>query len=140
MAEILVQLLYFAGCPNYDAARRALEEVIHEGSIEIPVQMVLVSSDEDAGFLRFVGSPTIRIDGQDIVPPPHDAPFAMACRIYRDEEGRVVGFPSREVMRAALRARRARELERFQRDEAQRTAAAILDAEAGGDAADPPTD
>lgn len=116
MAEIEIQLLYFAGCPNYDAARRALEDVIHEGSIEIPVQMVLVSSDEDAELLRFVGSPTIRIDGHEIVPPPPGAPYAMACRNYRDEEGRVVGFPTRSVMRAALRAARAPATEAFQGD------------------------
>jgi hypothetical protein len=43
-------------------------EVLTEDSFETPIQMISVNSTADAELLAFPGSPTIRIDGEDIYP------------------------------------------------------------------------
>jgi hypothetical protein len=66
-----------------------------------------VSSDDAAAAERFVGSPTIRIDGVD-VQPPRDEPAALTCRVYKRRDGRISPTPDpldvREAIREALRA------------------------------------
>jgi len=63
-----VELLYWDGDPSYMTARQRLVEVLTEDAFETPIQMIAVSSAEDMEFLAFPGSPTIRIDGEDIYP------------------------------------------------------------------------
>jgi hypothetical protein len=63
-----VELLYWDGDPSYMTARQRLVEVLTEDAFETAIQMIAVNSIEDAEFLSFPGSPTIRIDGQDIYP------------------------------------------------------------------------
>ncbi len=117
MADLRVELLAFEDCPHLEQARRDLESVLRKGIIETPIQVIFVASQEDAEFLGFQGSPTIRIQGEDVVPAP-ELPVALACRIYRDEEGRALGSPPIEAIRSAVDAHRRGKLEAFQRQEA----------------------
>lgn len=117
MADLRVELLAFEDCPHLEQARRDLESVLRKGIIETPIQVIFVASQEDAEFLGFQGSPTIRIQGEDVVPAP-ELPVALACRIYRDEEGRTLGSPPIEAIRSAVDAHRRGRLEAFQRQEA----------------------
>jgi hypothetical protein len=129
VADLLVQVLAVEDCPHLEQARRDLESVLHKGIIETPVQVVLVSSPEDAEFLGFQGSPTIRINGDDVVSQP-DLPIALGCRLYRDERGRPVGSPPIEAIRAAIDSHRRGRLEAFQREEAARVARFAREADA----------
>ena len=61
-----------------------------------------VQTDQDAEGERFVGSPTIRIDGRDLQ-PPGDEPMGLTCRIYRLRDGRVSPLPDRDDLRDRLR-------------------------------------
>src|SRR6266571_7873315 len=63
-----VELLYSDADPNYMTARQRLVEVLTEDAFETPIQMIAVNSAADAELLAFPGSPTIRIDGEDIYP------------------------------------------------------------------------
>jgi hypothetical protein len=65
-----VELLYWDGDPTYMTARQRLVEVLTEDAFETPIQMISVNSVQDAELLAFPGSPTIRIDGDDIYPEP----------------------------------------------------------------------
>jgi hypothetical protein len=49
----------------------------------------------------FVGSPTIRIDGRDVVDPGGQAP-ALNCRVYHRRDGRVSPTPDPEDLHDAL--------------------------------------
>jgi hypothetical protein len=129
VADLRVELLVVEDCPHASQARADLESVLGHGVIETPVQLVIVGSREDAEFLRFQGSPTIRIDGDDVVPQP-ELPVSLGCRLYRDAEGRAVGSPPAEAIRAAVEAHRRDRLEDFQRQEARLAAEAALAAEA----------
>jgi hypothetical protein len=131
MADLRVELLAVEDCPHMEQARRDLESVLHKGIIETPIQLIFVSGQDDAEFLGFQGSPTIRIQGEDVVPQP-ELPVAMACRMYRDAEGRVVGSPPIEAIRAAVDAHRRGKLQAFQREEAAKLAEFARQADAEG--------
>ena len=54
-----------------------------EGLDADAIESVEVESDEQAERERFPGSPTIRIDGVDVVPPGDGDPVGLTCRVYR---------------------------------------------------------
>ena len=66
------------------------------------VEATEVLTQDDAERLRFIGSPTIRVNGVDVVPPAADEPVQLTCRIYRRRDGRVSPLPDPEDVRAAL--------------------------------------
>ncbi len=70
-----------------------------------------VSSDRDAERERFVGSPTIRIDGVDIQPLESE-PYGLTCRIYYRRDGRISPNPDPAEVREALAAAQSIETER----------------------------
>ena len=67
-----------------------------------------VDTDQRAERERFVGSPTIRIDGVDVQPPADDEPIGLTCRVYRARDGRIVPVPDPADVREALEAALAR--------------------------------
>ena len=136
MTDLRVELLAVEDCPHLEQARRDLESVLGGGIIEVPIQLILVGSAEDAEFLGFQGSPTIRVNGDDVVPQP-DLPVAIGCRIYRDAEGRAAGSPPIESIRAAVDAHRRDRLEAFQRQEAARVAEFAREADAAESSSGP---
>jgi hypothetical protein len=132
VADLLVELLAVEDCPHLEQARRDLESVLGGGILETPIQLILVGSADDAEFLGFQGSPTIRVNGDDVVPQP-DLPVALGCRIYRDAEGRATGSPPIESIKAAVDAHRRDRLAAFQREEAAKVAEFAREADAAED-------
>jgi hypothetical protein len=98
-----VSFLYYEECPSHERALERLREVMDEEAIPGEVEVFEVETEEKARELRFVGSPTIRVEGQDI-DPPGDARYALACRAYRLEDDRISPLPSKELIRRALRS------------------------------------
>jgi len=100
---VKIELLYFEGCPYYQTALKYLEEIINEQKLGIQVDMVRIESDEQALRNKFVGSPTVRINGQDIEPGVRDLKdFSMRCRLY-SEAGSITGWPGKDLIRHALK-------------------------------------
>jgi hypothetical protein len=99
-----VELLYFASCPNYEGVLDLIERTAAELGLEPQIDLVEVSDAEAAVELRFLGSPTVRVDGRD-VEPGADArrDFTFSCRLYRTDSG-VVEAPDPVWMRTALAA------------------------------------
>jgi hypothetical protein len=62
-----------------------------------------IETDVDAERESFPGSPTIRIDGED-VQPPGDNPIGLSCRVYRTRDGGTSPLPDPEDLREALAA------------------------------------
>jgi hypothetical protein len=103
-----IELLWWEGCPSTDAARAELREALAELGLDgVEIREREIETDADAGAVGFVGSPTILIDGEDLVPAP-DEPAALNCRIYRRRDGRIAPTPDPDDLRDALR--RATEL------------------------------
>jgi len=74
-----------------------------EESMANEVEVIKVETEEQAHESRFVGSPTIRVDGQDI-DPPIDSRYALACRAYHLEDDRISPLPSKDMIRRALQS------------------------------------
>jgi hypothetical protein len=99
-----IEILYFAGCPNYGRVRELVERTATELDVQPHVELVEVRDPDAAVELRFLGSPTVRIDGRD-VEPGADArsDFTFSCRLYRTNTG-VAGAPDPVWIRAMLAA------------------------------------
>jgi hypothetical protein len=98
---VRVSFLYYEECPSHDLALGRLREVMDEEGIPGEVEVIKVETEDQARQLRFVGSPTIRVDGQDI-DPPSDPRYALTCRVYHLEDGRISPLPSKDMIRRAL--------------------------------------
>ena len=98
-----VEVLWWEGCPSLPETLAELEQVLREEGVDAEVELVEVQSDEQARRDRFPGSPTIRLDGEDIVPPDQNEPFSLTCRVYRLRDGRVSPSPDPEDVREAVR-------------------------------------
>jgi len=96
-----VTLLYWEGCPSHEEALSRLRAVLEEEGVRAQVEMVRVDTEEEAERLRFPGSPTILVEGEDIVPSA--GPYRLTCRVYRWEDGRISPLPSAETIRRAVR-------------------------------------
>jgi hypothetical protein len=96
-----VEVLYFKGCPTYEAAVMVVTEVLAETGIDAEVELVCVETDEDAKRLHFPGSPTIRVEGRDLFPVPERGTWVLGCRMYITPEG-LKGWPTPQMLREAL--------------------------------------
>jgi hypothetical protein len=63
-----MEIAHFDGCPIYLAAEKTLREVLEEQGIAAEVELVAVNTDGETQELHFAGSPTIRVDSEDIFP------------------------------------------------------------------------
>ena len=99
-----MEILYFDGCQTYLKAEKTLREVLKEQGIAAEVELVAVNTDEEAQELHFAGSPTIRVDGEDLFPVPERAEYALGCKMYATSEG-LRGSPTVEMFREALATR-----------------------------------
>ena len=97
-----IELFWWEGCPSTPEAVALLESVVADRGLDIEVELHEVLSDEDAVRLEFPGSPTIRVDGNDVDPDGASARPALNCRIYRKPDGRPSPVPTREQLEAAL--------------------------------------
>ena len=98
----LVELLYFEGCPNYGSTRDLVVRVAAEERVTPDVRLVLVPSPDAAEEMRFLGSPTVRVNGHDVEPGADERDrFQFACRVYRTEAG-LSGQPDPGWIRSAL--------------------------------------
>lgn len=90
-----VQLLHFEGCPNVDAARTALREALAFEKVDVRVEEIDVEGTDAPEWARGWGSPTILIDGQDVMGQTRSS-GSSCCRLYAD------GAPSTEAIRARV--------------------------------------
>lgn len=99
-----VEFLFWEGCPSHPKALVELRAAMADAGLD-PDTVILreVSTEAEAARERFVGSPTIRIDGVDIQPPGEE-PFGLTCRVYHRRDGRISPTPDPADMRHALRA------------------------------------
>jgi Domain of unknown function (DUF2703) len=106
-----VEVLYFAGCPNHPPAVNRVREALRAEGVTANVFEVEVKDADSANAVGFLGSPTIRINGQDVELAARSAQgFGWMCRTYTGYGSRA-GVPPVEWIRAAVReARNANEV------------------------------
>jgi hypothetical protein len=104
VSEPLVEVLTFEGCPHAEPALELVRRVVAECGIGARVSRVDVPDAEAAVARRFLGSPTIRVNGRDIEPGAGErVEYVLSCRVYPTESG-LKGEPDERWLRAALHA------------------------------------
>ncbi len=99
-----IEFLYFRGCPNYESTRELLRQVLRENKVKATLHNMRIDSFDEAWAKRFLGSPTIRINGVDIEPGAENRrDYGLQCRVYR-RGNEFAGKPSKTMIRAALQS------------------------------------
>jgi hypothetical protein len=98
-----IELLWWEGCPSTDKALAELRQALSEAGLrDAHVELREIRTDEEATETGFRGSPTIRLDGADLVPEASGAPIGLSCRVYRRRDGRISPTPDPADLREAL--------------------------------------
>jgi len=63
-----VDLLFAPDCSSKEETERLVRSILAELSAQSAIRVTIVDSPQKAQALRFPGSPTIRINGQDLEP------------------------------------------------------------------------
>jgi hypothetical protein len=99
-------VLTFPGCPNRDAAIALVRD--HLGRVA-EVRVIDISDQPAAEQARFLGSPTIRVDGRGIEPgAERHQEYVYGCRLYRIGHS-LRGLPDEDGLRQALRTAEPRQ-------------------------------
>ena len=79
-----IELLYFDECPSYERLLPKLRALVAEHARGDEVELLRVDSDWAAARERFLGSPTVRVDGEDVdASASSRSDFGLKCRLYR---------------------------------------------------------
>jgi hypothetical protein len=90
---------------NLEMALRILQDVLHASGTDVSTCKVLVDSEETARKLKFVSSPTIRINGRDIALEFRETPCdscAEACACDGGVDCRVWVYEGKEYAEAPV--------------------------------------
>jgi hypothetical protein len=101
-----VELLYWPECPSHSQALDELRQLIGKlGIVDVEITLTKITTEEDATERAFIGSPTVRVNGNDVVAPPPAGPTALTCRVYRRRNGRPSPVPDQaDIMEVLLKA------------------------------------
>lgn len=90
---VIVEVLYFDGCPNHDRLIERVGHLLAREGRSADIVLREIADDAQARRERFLGSPTVRVDGRDIDPGAADrTDYGLKCRLYRSRDG-LTGLP-----------------------------------------------
>lgn len=94
--KIIVEFQHFEGCPNGPKLLKNLKEAIKDLENNVEIIEILVNTPELAIKHNFRGSPTILVDGNDLLGIPIPEKPSLSCRLYPN------GLPSPNFIREYL--------------------------------------
>jgi len=98
--DVVVELLYFEGCPGHRSVLPVLERLVAEAGAELRQRPI--ETPEEVAAERFLGSPSVRVNGVDVeAGADRRAGFGLECRLYRTADG-LARMPPEEWIAAAL--------------------------------------
>lgn len=95
-----INLLYFDGCPSWQAGLENLKFALQANGLDTPVELVRVVDDEDAAQKKFLGSPSFLINGADLWNEQRDT-YSLSCCLYATPDG-MKGSPTVSMSQEAL--------------------------------------
>lgn len=97
-----IELVYFEGCPNADAARENLRKACTDLGMEADWKEWDQNNDNIPEHVKAFGSPSILVDGKDVAGGPGECCKTKSCRVYEGGQN----APSVEIIKAALQENR----------------------------------
>jgi hypothetical protein len=105
-AAVTLEVLYFDGCPSHEPLLAVLRELAAERGLEVTQRRI--ENAAQAEQERFLGSPSVRVDGVDVEPGADErTDFGLRCRLYRSPDGQS-GLPPQAWITRALNQRAPR--------------------------------
>ena len=99
---VRIEILAREDCPSRGMAIAVVERVVEETGVPAHVEVVVMTSEADARERRFLGSPTVRVEGRDVDQRLNGRrEYTLADRIYRTDRG-LAGWPDAAWVREAL--------------------------------------
>lgn len=63
-----IEVMYLGSCGHYRSSLELVQQVVAELGVDAEIHEVEVGDQETAEKLRFLGSPSVHVDGVDIEP------------------------------------------------------------------------
>lgn len=102
-SHMRIEVLTFNGCPHSDSTRELVQHAVLLEGVDAAIVIADVSSPEAAQNLRFLGSPSVRVDGEDAEPAARGrTEYGLMCRTYGDGTT-TMGTPPIQLIRTAIR-------------------------------------
>jgi len=98
--KVTIEFLYFDSCPGHKQTLINLKAALRETGIRADLRLINVTSPEQAEKVGFQGSPSIRINGKDLV--GQDVGSSYGCRIYQIN-GKITPTPTKDFIRERLK-------------------------------------
>lgn len=99
---VRIEILARKDCPSRGMAIAVVEKVVAETGVPADVVVIDMTSDTQARKRRFLGSPTVRVEGRDVDQRLNGlSEFTLEDRIYRTDRG-LAGWPDAAWVREAL--------------------------------------
>jgi len=92
-----IELIYFNGCPNINLARENIKKALADIGDKIKWDEWEQSDPNAPDYIRQYGSPTILVNGKDVVGSPSDTCSANSCRLYENGSA-----PSIDIIKSAI--------------------------------------
>lgn len=98
-----VDFLYFEGCPAHEGYLPHLRALLAELARGTEPNLRRIESEDEAIAERFLGSPTVRVDGVDVDPGAAGrTDYGLKCRLYAGD-GQLMPAPPDQLVISALR-------------------------------------
>jgi len=99
-----IEILYVPGCPHYQPAVERVRAALESESLQAEIHSVPINTEGQAKAMLFPGSPTVRVNGEDVESTRTTVP-SLSCRLYANQSG----IPSEELLRVAISNAKRRE-------------------------------
>lgn len=97
-----IEFLFFEGCPNAKESYNNLLEAIRELNIDTEVETINVKDLETAQKVKFLGSPSVYVNGIDIYSLSYPSDISYSCRTY-NINGKITGILPKEFILERLK-------------------------------------
>jgi hypothetical protein len=93
-----IEILYIDGCPHVQVTLNRVHRAMATSGIMCPIIETKVDNFETAQSQRFLGSPSVRVNGIDIEPAARvKTDFGIMCRRYDGS-----GVPPESLIQSAI--------------------------------------
>ena len=96
--KIDILIIYNDSCPSFEPALERINEVLDELGMSSNIKSELISNDFEAKKYKFIGSPTIFINGVQFEEVSTDIYRFDNCRTFKKDGGGLSPLPSKKKL------------------------------------------